>query len=637
MSRRLQLEDLFRIALPSDPRLAPDATAVAHVLTTVDRDGDENVSSLWLAPTGAGAGPPRRLTFGRHDTAPRWSPDGRWLAFLRSGDGPPQLSVMAADGGEPRPVTNLDLGAGEPVWSPDSTRIAFAAPVGAVDPNAPVVIDTLEYKADGAGLLRGLRKHLFVVPVDDGPAVQVTEGDFHAGTPRWSPDGDRLAFAASRDPDRDLAITGAAYVVPVGDGPAEPARVSEGDTVVAEVVDWLADDRLLVAGLRGPAMGHTRLYTLAAAGGVPAEVVTGLDRNVMTGAPGYPGGVPQVTGDTLVFCVRDRGCTHVYAVPVSGGRAHRLVGAPDLAVSGVSVVGDRIAYVASTPGTAGDIHVATLGGREQRRITDLALTDVELLAPVEREFTAPDGTTVHGFVLRDPAATAPGPLLLDAHGGPHNAWAPTFDGVHLYHQVLAAAGWTVLTLNVRGSDGYGESFYTAVVGGWGTADLDDFLAPVDALVAEGTADPDRLAVCGYSYGGYTACWLPTQTDRFAAAVAGGCVADLVSLAGTSDAGHLLAAHEIGDLPHDDPGRYAKHSPLAHVANVRTPTLLLHGEVDHRCPVGQAEQWFTALRERGVPTRLVRYPGAGHLFILDGRPSHRLDFNRRIVEWVQQWT
>jgi len=201
--------------------------------------------------------------------------------------------------------------------------------------------------------------------------------------------------------------------------------------------------------------------------------------------------------------------------------------------------------------------------------------------------------------------------------------------VHLYHQVLAARGWTVLLVNPRGSDGYGEAFYTAVHGAWGIADADDLLGPVDTLIQEGVADPERLAVTGYSYGGYMSCWLTTRTDRFKAAIPGGCVSDLTSSSGTSDLGHLLAEHEIGDQPDE-------LSPLTYVDRVSTPTLLLHGEADDRCPVGQAEQWFAALRARRVPVRMVRYPGASHLFIINGRPSHRVDYNERIVTWLEHW-
>ncbi|MEV2269769.1 S9 family peptidase [Nonomuraea africana] len=603
---RLSLTDLYRIAVPGDPQLRPGGAAVAYTVTTADKDSDENRSEIWLAAPGAA---PRRLTGGPRDLAPRWSPDGRTLAFLRPVDGRPQLHLLPMDGGEPRALTGA--AAGPALWSPDGRRLAFTAPHGEPDPDAPVVADTLEYKADGAGLLRGVRSHVFVVDVATGERTQLTDGDFHAGQPAWSPDGEQLAFVTGMEEDRDLTPAGAVYTVGI-DG-AEPKRLTDPGVICTGV--WWLGERLVVAGFKGDPIGHTRLFTLEADG--LAEVETGLDRNVMVGHPGYPGAAPALLGDELLFCARDGGRTHLYGAP---GRTK--VGG-EHSVSGVSVAGGRVAYVAATPSSPGDVYL------DGERLTDHALPDLDLLPLERRLFIAPDGTPVEGFLLRDPGRTGPGPLLLDVHGGPHNAWAPVFDPAHLYHQVLAARGWSVLTLNPRGSDGYGEAFYTAAVGSWGLADAGDFLAPIDALVAEGVADPDRLAVTGYSYGGYMACWLSATDGRFKAAIPGGCVSDLTSMSGTSDAGYLLKMFECaGDL--------AAQSPITHVAAVTAPTLLLHGERDDRCPVGQAEQWFAALRERGVPVRLVRYPGASHLFILDGRPSHRLDYNERIVAWLEQW-
>jgi CubicO group peptidase (beta-lactamase class C family)/predicted alpha/beta-fold hydrolase len=298
-------------------------------------------------------------------------------------------------------------------------------------------------------------------------------------------------------------------------------------------------------------------------------------------------------------------------------------------VAGLSVAGDTAVALLLSPTSLGELVTVDLGGGGESVRTAHG-SDVDLYRRQEREFTISDGTVVHGWVVRDRATTGPGPLLLDVHGGPHNAWSAVADDVHLYHQELAARGWTVLLLNPRGSDGYGESFYTAALGAWGVADAKDLLEPVDALVAEGLADPARLAVTGYSYGGYMTCYLTGIDDRFAAAVAGGVVSDLTSSAGTSDAGHLIGAFEL------DGGSFPAMSPITRVDDVRTPTLILHGADDVRCPVGQAQQWHTALRERDVPTRLVLYPGASHLFILEGKPSHRLDFNRRIVDWVEQY-
>jgi CubicO group peptidase (beta-lactamase class C family)/dienelactone hydrolase len=343
------------------------------------------------------------------------------------------------------------------------------------------------------------------------------------------------------------------------------------------------------------------------------------------------------------------------------------------------VAGGTAVVVLATPTSFGEVvavdlatgaeSVLTAHGTGPGTADEGTRDDAELYVRQEREFTISDGTVVHGWLIRDPGASGPRPLLLDIHGGPHNAWNGAADPAHLYHQELAARGWTVLLLNPRASDGYGEAFYTATAGGWGTSDARDFLEPLDALTAEGLADPARLAVTGYSYGGFMTCYLTSRDRRFAAAVAGGVVSDLTSMAGTSDDGHLLSAWELGTTDTGDAGTgdsntggattpeaavasvragsaqvsaaaargaFAAMSPLSQVGDVTTPTLILHGGADLRCPVGQAQQWFTALREQNVPARLVLYPGASHLFILDGAPSHRIDYNNRVVDWVEQY-
>ncbi|MEV0094454.1 serine hydrolase [Streptomyces sp. NPDC050738] len=646
MTRRLGIDDLYAIELPEQPALSPDGTRIVYVLRTADREHDRDDRALWTVRTDGGTA--RRLTRGPADAAPAWSPDGRWIAFLRGGDGPAQLWLLPAEGGEPEPVTDLALGAGAPVWSPDGTVIAFTAPVdgrdageGAEGAPPPVVTGRLGYKADGSGLLDAVRNQVHVVGLDSRGVRQITYGDRHAGAPAWSPDGRSLAFPAAHGADSDLTLRSAAYVVEAATPGAEPTQIGAEDCV-AYAVGWAADGAaLLVVGRRDTATGHASLLHVPLDGGTPRDLTAALDRNVMPGGAGYPGALPQTVADgrSVLFCVRDRGCTHLYATDRDGGAPRPLVGGEGRVVSGVSAAGSTAALVLATSTSYGEIATVDLEtGREQVHTTHGAgLSEVELFAPQEREFTVSDGTTVHGWLLRDPArGTGPAPLLLDIHGGPHNAWNGAADPVHLYHQSLVVRGWSVLLLNPRGSDGYGEEFFTAGLGAWGAADARDFLEPVDALVAEGTADPQRLAVVGYSYGGFMTCYLTSRDNRFAAAVAGGVVSDLTSMGGTSDEGHPLSVMELGGPPWQDRALYAELSPYSQVENVRTPTLVLHGAADERCPVGQAEQWFTALRERGVPTRLVLYPGGSHLFLLDGAPSHRADLSRRIVDWVERY-
>jgi dipeptidyl aminopeptidase/acylaminoacyl peptidase/CubicO group peptidase (beta-lactamase class C family) len=521
---------------------------------------------------------------------------------------------------------------------------------------APIATTRLDYKADGAGLLRTVRQHLHVLDLASGKVRQVTEGDWHVGAPVWSPDSARLAFGAATAPDADLNNRAPVYVTDVSGAFAKPEFVGLADGLGVPAA-WTPDGAaLIVVGTTAVPFGHLRLLRLSLepAGSV-TDLAWSLDRNVMPGGPGYPGGLPALAEDgaTVVFCVRDRGSSHVYAVPADGsGTPRRVIGGAGRVVSGLSVssgagpASTGTAVALATPDSYGEIVVVELGSGTETVITGHGASqhgashhgasedEVRLYARQEREFAISDGGTVQGWLIRDPDAAGPGPVLLDVHGGPHNAWNGAADPAHLYHQVLAERGWTVLIVNPRASDGYGETFYAATTGAWGVSDALDFLEPLDALVAEGIADPARLAVTGYSYGGYMTCYLTSRDGRFAAAVAGGCVSDLRSMAGTSDLGHELSDSEWGFK--SPAGRdFSASDPIARVTDVRTPTLLLHGDADIRCPVGQAEQWHVALRELGVDTQLVRYPGASHLFILDGMPSHRIDYNQRVVDWVEQ--
>jgi dipeptidyl aminopeptidase/acylaminoacyl peptidase/CubicO group peptidase (beta-lactamase class C family) len=643
VTRRQRIEDLTALAIPQQPALSPDGREIVYVLATADAAADRTVRTLWRLPR---AGQARQLTRGTADACPAWSPDGTRVAFLRADDGPPQVWLLPMDGGEPEPLTTLPLGAGAPVWSPDGSKIAFSASADlratpGEDEEArkrraagPIVADRLDYKADGAGLLGTVRQHLHVLDVETRECRQVTNGDWHAGSPAWSPDGSRVAFSAATASDADLDYGAPVYVIDVTVAGAVPRLAALADGVAGPVL-WSADGAaLLVVGTPGRSIGHLSLLRVPLDGGEIVNLAAVLDRNVMAGGPGYPGALPQLTdgGATVLFCVRDRGCSHLYAVPADGGGPPRpVLGGTGRVVSGMSAAEATAAVVLATPTSYGEIvTVDLISGAETVR-TSHGQPGIELFIRAEREFAISDGTTVHGWVIRDPAATTPGPLLLDVHGGPHNAWNGAADPARLYHQELAARGWTVLLVNPRASDGYGEAFFTAAAGAWGVADAKDLLEPVDALVAEGIADPGRLAVAGYSYGGYMTCYLTSRDGRFAAAVAGGAVSDPTSVAGTSDVGHALAQEEWGAADRSE------MSPLAHADAVRTPTLLLHGEADLRCPVGQAEQWHTALREQGVPVRLVRYPGASHLFILDGAPSHRIDYGQRVTDWVEQYT
>ncbi|MCW2529766.1 MAG: beta-lactamase [Pseudonocardiales bacterium] len=663
-TRRLHTGDMKRIELPEQPVISPAGDRIAYVLRSTDTEADRVVRSLWLASSSAST---RRLTHGSADTDPAWSPDGRWLAFLRgSADSNwrRQLWLLPVDGGEATAATDLPLGAGPPVWSPDATRIAFVADV---DPDAdiqvgnrpgtppdrshaPIVVDRLGHAPDGAGPRGSVRPQIHVLNIADRACRAVTEIHGTCGTPAWSADGAHLAFCATLpSPDHPGTVAGV-FVAADGQPWCVPIQVATLSSTEGPVL-WDPDgSALLVIGRASARPGHERLLRITLDRDRPdgshiSDITAALDRNVMAGAPAYPGAAPQLESDgrRVVFCIRDRGCTHLYSIDLAGGAPRPVFARAGYSVSGLSIAGSRLTTVLTTPTSFGEVVAVDLPGDGTSPPSLAVLTnhgdalgDVELFVRQDRQFTMADGTPVQGWLLRDPDAVVPQPLLLDIHGGPHNAWHGAADPIHLYHQELAAQGWCVLVLNPRGSDGYGEKHFAAVTGAWGKADADDFLQPLDELVDDGTADPTRLAVTGYSYGGFMTCYLTGHDHRFAAAVAGGVVTDLAAMAATSDEGWSIGTDELDGLAWSNDADARALSPITEVASVRTPTLLLHGADDLRCPPSQAQLWHSALVRNGVPTGLVLYPGGSHLFVVDGRPSHRLDYYRRTVEWVQRF-
>lgn len=648
MTRRpFRTDDIYGYPVPSDPQISPDGSLVAFVVTTANRATDERETAVWVVPSAGGE--LQQLTPGPADGSPRFSPDGRSLVYLSAtsfdeGGSVPQLWTVSLDGGHAAQLTHLERGAGSPVWSPDGSAIAFSAVVdtdpptddGAASNRRPVVIDRFGYKLDGFGLRRGLREHIFVTR-PDGTTVQLTTDDGDHDGPVWSPDGTEIAF---NTPDYvQLGTVLCPRQVSAVEVSSGSVREITSPEAMVTVLDWSPDGRtLLLVGSEEAGLGEPRLWTVDSGGGAMHDLLPEDPGNYMPGWDLEVAGRFSAEGGCVCFGEWRHAMTRVLRVPSSGGAPEELIGGP-LNVRAAAFGAESIAFVAGDRESIAELYVADADGQGQKRLTSYQAElwpHVELVAPVVRTFSAPDGTLIHGYVLRSKHVTGPGPVLVDIHGGPYNAWTPTLSEHFLHQQVLAGLGWTVVCVDPRGSASYGEAFMRATTGSWGFADEPDILAAVDHLVAEGEADPDRVAVSGFSYGGYLTAWLTARTDRFAAAVCGVMVCDQVSAQG-SDAGPLTSQLVAGGALWESFDRLVECSPIRHVAHVTTPTLILQAEDDLRTPMGQGEQWFQALFSRGIRVQLVRYPQASHFFLLAGAPSQSVDAYDRLVDWVVRHT
>ncbi len=647
----IQPTDLLELATASDVQLSPDGRLVAYVRTEIDADADAYRSAIWVVP--ASGGTPVPFTRGPRDWSPRWSPDGRWLAFLSDRDGGhAQLYVLPMAGGEARRLTSQPLGVGEPAWSPDSTRVAFRARVWREPPPAdpaererwtrrPRVVTRAQYKADGPGYTFDAVGHLFVVDVASGAVSVLTQGDAEHAGPAWSPDGRQLAFVRARTGSADYNL----FDLWIMDADGGHARRLTEQVGRATSPSWSPDGTLVACFGREqqePGFGDpvVRVWVAPVQGGTPRCLTAGDRRSVALNQPPMPTPPPiwSADGRTLVCLMADAGSAHVARVFTGDGHVRAVVrGARQ--VQSVAALEDRLAFCATDWHAPADVYACAPDGSDERRLTDLngAWRARVALPRVERRtFRSPHGGEIDGWVVHPADGRRPAPLLVDIHGGPHSYAGNAFPLGTLHLFVLAGRGWAALALNPTGSGSYDRAFAHAIRGRWGEHDLPEQLAAVDALVADGTADASRLAVAGYSYGGFMAAWTITHTTRFRAAIVGAPVVNLESFHGTSDIGAWFASWEMcGDLAaHRE--RYRRLSPVHHLEHVVTPTLIVHGEADERCPIGQGEELFAGLVILGrAPVEFVRYPGQSHAFRGTGRPSYRVDVVRRIVEWVER--
>lgn len=667
MKRNLVVEDLLRLQFVSAPELSPCGEQLAYVKTHIDEKSSEYRSNIYVISTEGGS--PRQFTYGtKSDTTPRFSPDGKKLAFVSDRSGDKQIWVMDLEfGGEARQVTFLRNGAAGPVWSPDSKRLAFSSRFAEGDKldelvkvrtaqeketedkkrrEEPKVIDLIRHKSnDAMGLLDNKRNHIWVVDVDGGTPICLTNGQFDHGSPAWSPDGLNIAFASNRDGDPEFKPNQSdIYTVPACGGAIKRITNTEGPS--GEPL-WSPDGKSIAY------LGHngefysatlTRVWLVSSQGGEPVNLTAGFDQTAgdTTGSDSrYGGGGDSLAfsqdGSKIYFLVSCTGSTHVFSVNVGTKVVEQVTqGKRHVQAMSYNACTSSFALCAADHMNPADLYILGSCGCETRltQANETLLSEVQLSQPEEVWYKGVDGWDVHGWLVKPTGAEAGQkyPLILDIHGGPHTQFGNSF---FFEFQLLANSGYGVMFTNPRGSHGYGQTFVDAVRGDYGGNDYGDLMLAVDYAEKLPWVDKNRLGVTGGSYGGFMTNWIVGHTDRFKGAVTQRSISNWMSFYGVSDIGYTFTEYEIGGNPWDNVDMMLKHSPITYVKNVKTPTLVLHSELDMRCPIEQGEQFYVFLKKLGVKTRMVRFPGANHDLSRNGKPKLRIERLKHMISWFDE--
>ncbi|MSP13153.1 MAG: S9 family peptidase [Chloroflexi bacterium] len=672
--RKIIAEDIFRVRWIDDPQLSPDGQCVAFVVSGLDRQSDASTSQIYIMALD-GSHPILITPLDARESNPRWSPDSRHLALISDRSGAPQLwSVAFAGGARPGAATQLTstpYGVSNPCWSPDGCHIVFVAAIDDLPgwlqkPAAPYpLITSLKYKADGIGILPTRRKHLWIVPVsaDQAPAdnqpIQITFGDGDDTMPAWSPDGAHIAFLANRTPRRDYnQVMDIWLVSPTGYAP----RLLTASLGAIRTLSWSPNGATLayIGHERGDTQGVNFSLWVVQLDGTPSRNLTRhLDRSVglvvrSDDLRGMQPPSPAWTADGayIYFAFAEGSSSHIARTTLDGtivtiisGERACLAFSLQSAVIGGALSGRLVSVIADDL-QPGEIYLADLTGAGERPVTAFNaawLAELMLSRPERLLIQADDGNEVEAFLLRPPdyvlSTLSPGqhyPLVVQVHGGPHYALGHRF---YFEFQRLAAQGYMILTPNIRGSQGYGEAFATAIHGDWGGRDYQDLMQVVDMAVTIDGVDAARLAITGVSYGGFMTNWAIGHSHRFRAAICENGISNLLSNFGTGGGGQAFWTSSMRGTPYTMPERYRLQSPITYVENMITPLLLIHAEQDHNCDIGQSEELFVALKLLAEPgtardVAFVRIPAEGHLMNLVGRPSMRLGRIAIIDQWLK---
>jgi dipeptidyl aminopeptidase/acylaminoacyl peptidase len=692
--RKIVIEDLLKLKFVSDPQMSPDGTRVVFVVKTVNAEKNNYFSHLWMVGTQGRTSfqhvpvhlsqarssrnpDARQFTHGEvNDSSPRWSPDGKTIAFLRSKDKQSQIHLIPADGGEARALTKLPQGGiGGLAWSPNGKQLAFTFSqtpdewtTKAADQRKrknlstpPRIITRLRFRLDGAGFLGG-RSHVWVADAKDGKTRQITNGDYDHHSLCWSPDGRQIAFFSNRSADPDVTP----YEIDLWTAQVRKAQARRLRHHLRKIptpkgykgnTAWSPDGKYIAytghVSANDPWIPRNERVWIVPANGIGAarNLTASLDRTVGNSIicdtrDAFAGGAAPIwSADSrrLFFVVSDNGSAQLCSVRVDGGEVKWLTsGAQDVFGYSADKRGETFALAIATPTELGELFFFENPQQRAHETAPLRLTNlttpfrssVRVSPPEEVWVRSFDGTKIQGWILCPPDFNPRKkyPLVFYIHGGPHAMYGNAF--FHEF-QMLAARGYVVMFTNPRGSMGREEKFAAVIRGDWGNVDYQDLMACADYAARLRYVDSKRMACAGGSYGGYMTNWIVGHTNRFKCAITDRSVVNLVSFAGTSDFPFRDNGYWKGNA-WKDTATLVKHSPLTYAANVRTPLLIIHSEGDLRCPISQAEEFYTALKKLGREALFVRYPQeTSHGMSRSGPPDLRIHRLKQIVEWLDK--
>lgn len=655
--RAIGFDDMIAMHRVSDPQISPDGNWVAYVVTTPDMQANRNFSNIWLVPAAGGA--ERQLTRGGSDSRPRWSPDGKEIAFLSSRDGAQQVYVISLYGGESSRVTFLSTGADNELWSPDGKWLAFVSSVypdckddacnrsrdeaATKNPVRAHVAEHLLYR-HWTAWADGKRSHLFVVSAGGGTPRELTPGadydvpPFNLGAPEaiaFSPDSKELCFTANTDKDEALSTNGDLFTVPVT-GREESKRITtnRGDDwgpAYSPDGKWIAYRAQMTPGYESD---RWQLMLYSRSNGEHVDLTSNFDRNVESYA-----WTPD--SRTVYLQAEDRAEMPIFTIPAAPANSPKTVVAEDFnAEFSLSADGKRIVFSRTSLTYPAELFSANSDGSEVKQITHQNSSLVERLDMSAAEpfwFDGATGTKVEGLLVKPPHfdASKKYPMLFLVHGGPQGAWDDEW-GYRWNPQVMAAPGYVVVMVNPRGSTGYGQKFTDEIQGDWGGKVYEDLMKGVDyALAHYSFIDTTRLAEAGGSYGGYMTDWIATHTGRFRCLISHAGPYDLTSMYGSTEE-LWFVEHDLEGTPWSNPGMYSKWSPSTYASELgkfRTPTLIVDGELDFRVPYTQDLEFFTALQRQGVPSKLVIFPDEGHWVL---KPQNSKFWYQTFLGWLAEY-